>query len=126
PCRYVDPVPVNSPVVMLDHIAEVDADAEGHATLLDPACVQLGKPVLNFNCSTHRFYGADEFCKDTVTGGIDETAAMVLDAFAEKRTGIVKREKGSRFIVGHKSRIASDIGCEDRDQFSFIHWTPSH
>ena len=80
----VHAIAVDGSVVLLDHIAQVDADAKLHAPVLGQLVVALGEFVLDFVGAVHGFDGAGEFGQDAVAGGVDESPAVGLDALAKE------------------------------------------
>ena len=67
-------------VVLDDHVAEIDADAQLDAVVRRDTGVALGHRLLHLDRAAHRIDDAGELDQQAVAGGLDD-AAMVLGDF---------------------------------------------
>ena len=67
----VDSVTVDSGVVV-DHVAQIDADAKPHAAMLGHALVALGHHGLDLDRALGRGDDAGKFSQNAVAGGVDD------------------------------------------------------
>jgi hypothetical protein len=78
PCRDINPVAVNiSPVP--DDVAEIDPHAEFNAAIRRYIGVSLGHSALHFDGAAHRVDDAGELDEQSVAGGLDDPASVLLD-----------------------------------------------
>jgi hypothetical protein len=72
--------PVAEDVVLLsDHVAEVDADAELDPPLLGHLGLAIGHPSLHLDRAPDGIHSARELCEETVAGILYDPAAVRLD-----------------------------------------------
>jgi len=67
-------------VVVEDHVAEINADAQFDSAVRRNACVALGDRLLHLDRASHRIDDAGKLHQQAVAGGLDD-AAMVLGNF---------------------------------------------
>src|SRR5262249_48632349 len=86
-------------VVVVDYIAEVDADAEQGGLVWRIVVTQLGDSMLDFARAPHRLDNTDELRQEPVAGRLDQRPAMCrdprLDHLAEQR----REPRMRRFFV---------------------------
>ena len=120
PGSDVDAVAVDGAVFLLDHIAQVDADAKLHAPVFGELRVAPGELVLDLVGAVHGFDGAGKLCENTIACGVDEPSAVDFDAFAEQVAGLIESAKGGGLVVGHQPRVAGCVSGEDGREFALI------
>jgi hypothetical protein len=112
PSRDVDAVTVDSGVVV-DHIAQIDAHAKPHASMLGDAFVALGHHGLNLDRTLRRGDHAGKFSQNAVAGGVDDPSTVPAD---ERQDGALMRLEvahGGGLVLVHESAVAGDIGGEN-------------
>ena len=114
-------------VALLDHVAEVNADAKLDAFVERDARVALDHGVLNFDCAAHRVDDAAELDDAAVAGALDDAAMMHgdcgIDQIAAQRA---QPRQGSIFVRAGEPAVADHIRDQDRrDLPSFGHGAPS-
>jgi hypothetical protein len=114
----VDPVPEQ--VLALHHdVAEIDADAESHLTGSRQLVVPSVQGGLDLRRAAHGLDGAPELGQDRVPGRVENAASVHADEGLEHL--LVRPERSQRllFVLGHQTAVFSDIGREDRREFTF-------
>jgi hypothetical protein len=115
----IDAVAVNV-LLVDDDVAEIDADAELDAALLGDAVIAQRDLVLDFDGTTHRIDDAGEFDQQPVAGGLDDAAAVLGDLGIRQLAPQRRQSRERTFlVVAHQTRVAGDIGCEDRREPAF-------
>ena len=92
----VDAIAHQIAVALLDHIAEMDADAELDAALGRKAGVALDHTVLHFDGTAHGIDHAAELNDSSVAGALDH--APIMDAF------VCDRPSRTRCIPAHSCK----------------------
>jgi hypothetical protein len=64
---------------LVDHIAEIDADAQFDAAVRRDTGVALGYRLLHRDRAAHRIDDAGKFHQHSVAGGLDDAAMMLGD-----------------------------------------------
>ena len=64
--------------------------------------------------AAHRFDGAAELGEDSVTGGIEDPAAMQLHQLLKHLLVGAKCLQRALFVLCHKTAVRRDVGGEDR------------
>jgi hypothetical protein len=116
PCCYIHAVAIEV-VVLDDHVAEIDADAQFDAVVRLDTRVSLGHRLLHLDRATHRIDDAGKLHQRAVAGGLDD-AARVLGDFRIEELAAQRLEAFERaFLVrSHQPRIPRHIGSEDRGE----------
>ena len=78
PCRHVNAVAIDV-VTINDDIANIDADAELDALFCRDIAVALKHAALDVDGAAHRVNHADEFHQHSISGGLNNSAAMFGD-----------------------------------------------
>jgi hypothetical protein len=76
PRGNIDAIAHQVAVTLLNHVAEVDADAELDAALRGQASVALDHAVLQLDGAAHGVHDASELCEDPVTRPLDDATVM--------------------------------------------------
>jgi len=105
-------------VVLLDHVAEVDADAILDAALGRQAGVALNHAILNLDGAAHGLHHTAEFGQHAVAGALDDATVVDrdrrVDQVAAKRT---QARQGAVLVRFGQPAEADDVGGQDRGQF---------
>ena len=107
-------------VVLEDHVAEVDADAE-----LDPARrrhirVAPRHPALDLDRTLHRVGDALKLDQEAVAGGLDDPAAVLGDRRVDQLEPVGPQARKRAGLVGlHQPAVADHVGGEDRGEPAF-------
>ncbi len=75
-------------LLVVDDVAEVDADAELDALVLWHAGVALSHAALDFDGAAHRVHHACELHQHTVAGGLDDLAPMFPNFRIDQRAAM--------------------------------------
>jgi hypothetical protein len=111
----IDAVAHQVAVGFLDHVAEVNADAEFDPPLLRQAGVSLGHAVLNFDGAAHGLDHAPEFDQSAVAGALDDTPAMRGDGRIDQVATQRPQPRERPLLVGAgQPAVAGDVGRQDR------------
>ena len=89
------PSPHQIAVALLDHVAQMNADAELDATLGRKADVALDHAVLHLNRAAHGVDHAAELDEAAVAGALDDAPVMRLDGGIPRRESSATRENPS-------------------------------
>ena len=114
-CGDVDAVAVDARLVV-DDIAEVDADAELHPTICFDGGVALGHRLLDGDRALDRVHDAGELGEDAVAGRVDDAAAVLGDHRQHDRLMRLEVADGTRLVSAHQRAVAGDVGGEDCGQ----------
>ena len=119
----VDAVAHQVAVALLDHVAQMNADAELDATVLGHAGVALDHGVLKFDGAAHRVDHAAELDDGAVAGALDDAAVVNgdgrIDQIAAQRP---EARKDTVLIGAGKSGEADHVSRQNRSEFpSFGH-----
>jgi len=86
----VDAVAHQVAIALLDHVAQMDADAELDATLRRKTRVALDHAILHLDCAANGIDDASELYEDAVTRPLDDAAVMHgdggIDQIASQRS----------------------------------------
>ena len=124
-CRDVDTVAKDVAPIAND-VAEIDADAELDPLFLRDLSIALGHPLLHFDSATHRIDNAGELNKQAIAGGFDDAPAMLLDlGIPQLAADRLQRCERTFLVRSHQSRIARDIGGQDRGKTACLGHFPS-
>ena len=112
PGRDVDAVTVD-PGLVVDDVAQVDADAEEHAARLGYPLVAGRHDGLDLDRALGRVDHAGELGQDAVARGVDDAAAVAADQRQDHR--LVPLEVADRrgLVLPHEPAVAGDVGRED-------------
>ncbi len=113
-CRDIDPV-AKDIVAVLDDVAEVDPHAEEDSPRLGYARVAFGHPLLHLERAAHRIDDAPELDQKPIARGLDDAAPVLLDlGVAELPANRLQHRQRPFLVRAHQTRIADDIGGQDR------------
>ena len=73
------PSPIKSPSALLDHVAQMDADAEFDAALGRNTGIALDEAVLHFDGAAHGVDDAAELDEASIASALNDTAMMSAD-----------------------------------------------
>ena len=105
-------------VALLDHVAEMKADAKFDAAVGRQSRVALDKAGLHLDRAAHRVDHAPEFDDAAVAGALDDAAVMSgdrrIDEVAAEPT---KSRERPLLIRADKPGVSDDVGHQDRRKF---------
>ena len=112
--RDVDAV-AEDVVVLDDHVAEIDADAELYPPRRRDVGVAPRHPALDLGSAQHGVGDAVELDQHAVAGGLDDAAAVLGDGRIDQfdPMGLETRER-PRLVDLHQPTVADHVGGEDR------------
>ena len=105
--------------VALDHVADGDADAEGHLPARRIGHVAGAQAFLDVDRAAHGFDRAGKFGEHGIARGVENPAAGFGDEIVGDRT--VGRQTPQRllFVLGNQSAVAGNIGRKNRRDLAF-------
>jgi hypothetical protein len=102
-------------VGLLDHVAEVNADAEFDAPLRRHAGVALDEAILHLDRAAHRVDHAAELDKNAVAGAFDDAPAMGGDGGIDQIAAQAPKPRKRAVLVGAgEAAVADHVGDQDR------------
>jgi hypothetical protein len=104
--------------LVVDDIAEVNANSELHAVLRVYVGVALGHGLLDGKRTLDSVHDASELGEDAVAGGIDDTPAVLRNNREHDRLMALEIADSSFFVGAHEGAVAGDVGREDCCQFA--------
>ncbi len=108
--RDVDAIAHQVAVALLDHVAQVNADAEFDALFGRDPCVALDHGVLHFESAAHRVDDAAKLDNAAVAGALDDTAMMHGDCGIDQIAAqCAQSRQGSIFVCAGQPAIADHI-----------------
>ncbi len=111
-CRDVDSVAVDARLVM-DHVAEVYADAQLHAPVLGHILVVRGHDRLNLHCAFDGGNDARKLGKNSIARGVDDPAAKFAHQGKDSRLMALEGTYGRRLVFAHQPGVAGNVRCQD-------------
>ena len=119
PCGDIHSVAHEIAIALLDHIAEMNADAKIDALIGRQAGIALGHAVLHFYRTTHSLDDAAEFDQGAVAGPLDDAPVMQgdgwIDQIAAQRA---QPRQGAILVCTGEPAVADDVGRQNRRDFS--------
>ncbi len=114
-CGDIDPVAHQIAVGLLDHVAEMDADAELDAALGRQPGVALDHAVLNFDRAAHSVDHAVELDQRAVAGALDDAAMMNGDRRVDQVAAQRPQPRERALLVrAREPAVADNVGGQDR------------
>ena len=114
----IDAVAHEVPVALLDHIADVNADAEFNSPLGRHAGVALNEAVLQLDRAAHSIHHTAELDDRAVARALDDAAVMGGDRWIDEiASKSAKARKRSVLVRAGEPAVADDIGDQDRRNF---------
>src|ERR1700731_380651 len=103
--------------LVLDDVADIDADAEFDALVRGHSGVALDHGALDFHTTSHGVHRACELDQHAVAGGFDDTASVFSDARIDQLATVrLERGEGSHLIDTHQAAVAHYIRCQNGRQ----------
>jgi hypothetical protein len=109
PGRDVDPVTVD-PVLVVDHIPQIDADAKQHAATLRHPLVTRRHPGLDLDRALGGADHAGKLSHDAVAGGVDDPPTVPADQRQDHALMGLEVPHGGGLIRVHEPAVAGDVG----------------
>ena len=117
----IDAVAHQIAVALLDHVAEMDADAKFDALVRRDPSVALDHRPLDFNGAVHCVDDAPELDNCAVAGALDDAAVVHGDGRIDQVASQRPQPRQNPVLVGSgKPRIADDVGHQDRRELSSL------
>ena len=118
-CGDIDAVAHQVPVGLLDHVAEMDADAQFDAAIVRHARVALDHAVLQFDRAARRVDHAAKLDDEPVAGALDDAAMAARDCWVDEVAAQrPKARQGLILVRAGKPAIADNVGDQDRSELS--------
>ena len=123
----IDAVAHQVAVGLLDHVAQMNADAELDAALGRQARIALDQAVLHFDRAAHRVDYAAKLDEDSVAGALDDAPVMRGDGGIDQVAAQPPQPRERAILVrAREPAVADDVGDQDRRNLSgFGHGAPS-
>ena len=116
PCGDIDAV-ADDVVALDDHVTKINADAPFDATVFPDTHVPLGHRLLHVDRATHCIDDAWKLHQQAIAGGLDDATIVLgdlrIDELSAQRFEAFER---AFLIRAHQSRIARDIGGQNRGE----------
>ena len=118
PRSHVDSVAIDAGVIV-DHVADIDADSELHAALRLDCGIALSHLGLDGEGAFDRVHHAGEFGENAVAGGVDDAPGELADH--REHDGLMPLEITHRagLVRGHQCAIAGNVRRENGAQSPF-------
>jgi hypothetical protein len=114
----VDAVAHQIAVGLLDHVAEMNADAELDAALGRQTGIALDKPALHFDRAAHRIDHAAKLDENPVAGALDDPPVMGGDGGVDQVASEPPKARERAILVrSREPAVADHIGDQDRRNF---------
>ena len=115
----IDAVAHQIAVGLLDHVAEMDADAKLDAASWRQAGVALDHAVLNFDRAAHRVDHAAKLDDEPIARPLDDAAVAGRDGRVDQVAAQRPQPRESALLVGPgEPAVADNIGDQDRSDFA--------
>jgi hypothetical protein len=105
----VDAVAVD-PRVVVDDIAEIDADPKAHASVLGHGLIAGGHDSLDLDRAFGGTDDAGKFSEDAITGGVDDPTSVAGDQRQDHALMRLEVAHGGRLVFVHEPAVAGDVG----------------
>jgi hypothetical protein len=115
PSGNIDAVAHKIAVGFLDHVTDMNADAELKPSVLRQSGIALNQPILHFDCATHRVDHASKFDDRTVAGALDNAPVVSGDGRVGEIAAKSSKARQRSVLVGScKPRVPDHVGDQDR------------
>jgi hypothetical protein len=112
PRRDVDAVAVD-PGLVVDHVAQIDADAKEHAPRRGHVRIACSHDRLNLHRALCRADRARELGEDAVARRVDDAAAVLADQRQDHGLVTLEVADGRRLVLPHEPAVTGDVGSQD-------------
>jgi hypothetical protein len=97
-----------------DHVAKVDADAEPDPLLLGHLPLAVNHPALDFYCAANGIHDTGKFRQEAIAGVLYDPAPMLLDLWIDQLPEMSLEPFVRAFLIDtHQARISRHVGGED-------------
>ena len=115
----IDAVSHQIAVALLDHVAQMDTDAELDALVGRDAGIALDHAILHLDGAARRVDHAAELDDDPVAGALDDAAVVESDGRIHEIAAQRAQQRQRTLLIGAgEPAIADDIGDQDRGEFA--------
>ena len=123
--RDIDRVSHQVAVALLEHVADMDANAELDTAVWRHACIALDHSVLHFDSAAHRVDHAAKLGERPIAGALEHTSIVHGDGRIDQITAKRAQPRQSAILVrAGKPTEPDDVGGQDRCKFPFFcHWS---
>jgi hypothetical protein len=103
--------------LVVDHVAQVDPDAEADAAFLADRLLTLLDAALNPDGALDGVDGAGELAEGTIARELDETAAVLGQERLDELLAVrLEPPERAGFVPLHQARVADHVRGEDRGE----------
>ncbi len=114
----IDAIAHQIAVGLLDHVAEMDADAELDAAIFRHSGAAFGHAGLHLDRAAHGVDHAAKFDQEPIAGALDDTPAMGGYCWIDEITAQPPEPRQGALLVGAgEPAVADDVGDQDRSNF---------
>ncbi len=111
----IDAIAHQVAVGLLDHVAEMHADAELNSAVRRQAGVPLEEAVLHLDCASHGVDYAAKLDEVTVAGALEDAPMMRGNGWIDQITPQAPKPRQSAILVrAREPAVADNIGDQDR------------
>jgi hypothetical protein len=97
----------------VDHLTQVDADAELHSAMLRHAFIPPCHPFLNLRRTFDRSDGTPELGQHAVARGVDDPATELGHQRQHNRLVALEVAHSGDLVITHQPRVAGDVRGDD-------------
>ena len=109
----------------MDDIAEVDADAKAHASMLGYGLIARGHHAVDLDRAFGGTDDAGKFGEDAIAGGVDDPTSVPGDQRQDHALMRLEVAHDGGLVFMHEPAVAGDIGGEDGSE-SAVYRGPHH
>ena len=109
PGRYIDAVTID-PGLVVNHVTQIDADAEPHTAMLGYCLVARRHDALELDCAFGRTDNTRKLGQNTVAGRVDDATAIVANQRQDHSLMALEVANRRVLVFTHESAVAGDIG----------------
>ena len=114
----IDAIAHQIAVGLLDHVAEMDADAELDAAIFRHSGAAFGHAGLHLDRATHGVDHAAKFDEEPIAGALDDAPAMGRYCWIDEIAAQPPEPRQRALLVGAgEPAVADDVGDQDRSNF---------
>jgi hypothetical protein len=108
--------------LLLDDVAEIDADAQLHARGRRQRCVAGLDALLDLECAGDRVHRACELGHQAVADAAEHAAVELADPFLEDVAARLECRKRAGFVGAHQPAVLDDVRRQDGGDLAAVPW----